>query len=697
MVSTQEMIAMALGTNQEEQTTEADTSGISGLDFGFLGKDTTAAQRLERYNRIAQGLYPVLDKEQYQAQAEQLYPQQNYGREKFFADIMLGLGLISGRSEGGRWAPIVEKELGEYLETTAPFADAERQRQAQIGQFVMTEEEEDEEKQREFISTLMAADITKQLSFMETFTTLTKAEAEADGWPVDQGQVYQKSDTTGLITPVIRNVLLRDKWEIMSAAEAKADGLPVDLGQVYMKNEATDEPKLIDGWKVKEGEVVLTEDQALAQGLSMSEGQIWSAEVEYGADGSIASYKNFKELQAPLQMFDILSNEEATAQKPPLPIDKGQIWQVNTRTKEVSALPEAYWRKGFTTITTEQAMDKHGINPDNYAPGTIFQEDRDGQLSVAVTGAQTKERDKKIAYYKDMLMRNDPKMVEQAAHDLAVKYTDNLITLRQDEVGRIFATDLLTKNTEWVNKNLWEQGDKEWQLIGSVAEDDPYVEVMQPPTVDIATMSATNIDDAQRKLTDFEKALTQGQQIYQIMFESVGPMAFLRGGVTNFVAPIAGNSFDKWVAFVKEPRNAAIVELYTRTLIQALALNPRFPVAEQEIISKLGSQEDILAFWTDPKAGVFRFNETMRFLQNNINWERARLNPDKDRPFLFKNPTPTGASTDAIDMQTVDGMKFAFELQNNIPKEMYEELYFITPDGKKGTALDLQIEWKPGE
>ena len=48
-------------------------------------------------------------------------------------------------------------------------------------------------------------------------------------------------------------------------------------------------------------------------------------------------------------------------------------------------------------------------------------------------------------------------------------------------------------------------------------------------------------------------------------------------------------------------------------------------------------------------------------------------------------------------MQTIDGLKFAFELQNNIPREMYEELYFITPDGKKGTGLDLQIEWKPKE
>jgi hypothetical protein len=294
-----------------------------------------------------------------------------------------------------------------------------------------------------------------------------------------------------------------------------------------------------------------------------------------------------------------------------------------------------------------------------------------------------------------MIMRNDELMEDQEAHDLAVKYADNAITLREDEVGRIFATDIFTKQTEWVNKNMWERGDNEWQLIGAVEANDPYVLSMQPPSVDIATMSANNVDDAQRKLTDFEKALTQGQQIYQIMFESVGPTSFLRGMVTNFAAPIAGNSFDKWVAFVKEPRNAQIVQLYTRTLIQALALNPRFPVAEQEMISKLGSQEDILAFWTDPKVGVVRFNETMRFLQNNINWERARLNPDKTKPFLFKYPTPTGSFADPIDMQTSDGLKFAFELQNNIPKEMYEELYFVTPDGKKGTGLNLQITWKP--
>ena len=42
------------------------------------------------------------------------------------------------------------------------------------------------------------------------------------------------------------------------------------------------------------------------------------------------------------------------------------------------------------------------------------------------------------------------------------------------------------------------------------------------------------------------------------------------------------------------------------------------PATARNIIKELGSEEDIMAFWSDPTVAVGKFNELMRFLQNNL-------------------------------------------------------------------------------
>lgn len=692
MASTDEIISMVLGNNQEEPTTNADqkSKGIEGVDFDFLG-DSIPQDRFENYQKLAQGMYPVGTLEDYQKQAERLYPEQKYGREKFFADIMLGLGLISGRSEGGGWAPIMEKELGEYLEQTAPIAEAQRAREGQIQGFITTEREEDVDQQREFLSSIVQSDIIAQLNFMEQWTTLTPEKAKGLGYPTGQGQVYQESSTTGEIRPIIRQVNLYDKWEIISPADAAVAELDTSLGQVYMRNESDGDIKIVPGFRVKEGEVILTEAQAKAQGLTVKDGLVYKAKVVYGADGkTILRYTDIDEFQTPLAMYKILSKEEAEASG--YPTKRGQIYQVNTLTDQVTTLPQEYWRQGYTTITNQTAANEYGINLENYPPGTVFQVDADNKIHVAVTGTQAKERDQRISYYQDMLMRNDPEMDDQAAMDLAVKYADNKITLSQDDVGRIFATDAFTQETTWVNKNMWEQDDKSWQLIGSLKRDGPYVVEISPPTINVATLTDANIEATQTKITDLEKTYAQAQFLIKALEDSVGPSAFFRGVGINWFAPLAGDQADAWVQWVRDAKNEKTVELFTRSLIQALALNPRFPVAEQDIIKELGSEEDIMAFWTDPEVAVGRFNELMRFIQNNLNWERAVLNPNKEQPFLFQDYMPSGSVNDPIDMTDPEGIKFAILLSQTIDKKTFEKLYFIQPDGKKSYGMDLSFK-----
>ena len=699
MVSTQEMIAMALGTNQEEQTTEADTSGISGLDFGFLGKDTTAAQRLERYNRIAQGLYPVLDKEQYQAQAKQIYPEQNYGREKFFADIMLGLGLISGRSEGGRWAPIVEKELGEYLETTAPFAGAERERQAKIGQFVMTEEEEDEEKQRDFLATLITGDINEQMKFMETWTPLTKAQADLVHLPTANGEQWEESSTTGTKRLMIQNnPPLKDTWDYVDTSLKDYQYLDTSQGQQYMKN-GLGNIKEAPGFRLNVGERVLSDAEALDKGYPIVDRNgkklRYKAEVTVAANGQ-KSYKNIDQLiTTPLAFTRTLTNDEALAKN--FRTDKGQIYQIDQDGQYIQ-LPETFWKAGWKVASPER-LETDGIDIKLYPPGTFFQVSPDGKLEQGGTVAMAKERDQRIAYYTDMITRNANAANEEidpiTAKDMAVKLADNLIVQSVDDVGRVWGFDTVTKENIWLNKSIWDPNEgSEWKLIGQVNQNDPFVTVMAPPTVNVATMTPGVIEATQKKIGELEKAYAQGKQLMKLLENSLGPEGFLKAFAANWIAPIVPTEWgmQKYFEFFEEAANEQAIKLFTRTLIQALALNPRFPVAEQDIIKDLGLEEDILGFWTDEKMGIANFNETLRFLQNNLNWERASLNPEKEK-YLFVDKAPSGSNYDPINMDTPDGLKYMIKLQEYIPESAFKDLYFIQ-NGKKVKGLDVTITYK---
>ena len=127
-------------------------------------------------------------------------------------------------------------------------------------------------------------------------------------------------------------------------------------------------------------------------------------------------------------------------------------------------------------------------------------------------------------------------------------------------------------------------------------------------------------------------------------------------------------------------------------MIQALALNPRFPVAEQDIIKDLGLEEDILGFWTDEKMGIANFNETLRFLQNNLNWERASLNPNKEK-YLFVDKAPTGSNYDPINMDTPDGMKYMLQIKELLPESVFNDLYFVQK-GKKVSGVGVTIKYK---
>ena len=125
-MTNEEYVAQLVG-----QTTE-QAPGLEGIAMNLLPKDVSSGDRLKQYQRVSQGLYPVKSQEEYMKEAQRLYPKESYQKEKFWSDIMLGLGMLTGRSEQGQFFPILEQNLGKWLEARDPIFEAQRQREAQM-------------------------------------------------------------------------------------------------------------------------------------------------------------------------------------------------------------------------------------------------------------------------------------------------------------------------------------------------------------------------------------------------------------------------------------------------------------------------------------------------------------------------------------------------------------------------------------
>ena len=161
------------------------------------------------------------------------------------------------------------------------------------------------------------------------------------------------------------------------------------------------------------------------------------------------------------------------------------------------------------------------------------------------------------------------------------------------------------------------------------------------------------------------------------MLENVlGPQNFFKDLSTNTLA-ILPSGIDAWPKWIETTVGQQAVELYGRVLIQALALNPRYPVAEQEMINKLNSEG--VAFFLDKEVGLERFMETQRFLKNRLAFNRAGLQQKGDQKGWYTiEPVPSGSKSNP----------FIIDPTNDIITKDAEYLDFLAEQG-----VDLNGVW----
>ena len=629
--------------------------------------------------------------EHYQERAEAMYPEADYQQEKFWNDISLGLSLISGRSEGGRWAPIVEDSLTKWIEGGKPIREAERARGAQVAATADQMREEDVDNFRDMMGTYMMADWTAQLSQgLEQFKILTKEEAEAENLPTDDGQIYRKNLMNSDITFLQAMVPAKDKFRILSTAEADLQGLDTSMGQVWEINEKTNKRTQIVGMNLAPNWVVLNKEEAKIAGLPVDNGQVWSRNKTnnetkqlYGID------------QLP-STWTTLSVEQAKTLVGPETYQEGEVYQRNNLTKKVELL------KGFKTpsddwivLSDDEAADEPTPLPtDN---GQIWMKNRkNGNVKQLLAGPIATARDDKIADMIQILRDNEwavttvegkttlPTNEEVKNH--AVKLVDGEIQLIPQPDGRIFSLDTTT------NELIMITGDHkgEYPYIGQIRPEhvitqmvdgvetevtapNPYAIEMDPPQQVLMELPPGVVEQINERIQHLSWAHIVATDIETRLKEVIGPQGWFKSALTGTFA-ILPEGMDQWATFIGTERGKQQMELFTRAMIQALALNPRFPVAEQEMIKDIVPEGT--KFWQDPKVAFVRFNEMMRYIQNALAYERASLQIERT-PWYTLGAIPSGTTHDPVKLY-----------------DERDEMYFnqMSPEQKKG----MMLMWEPG-
>ena len=625
MVTTQEMIAMALGTEEEEQTTDAGITSLSQGqvtalgDMDFTGK-STASDRFQKAMNAIGTLFPVQEPEYYQERAEAMYPEADYAKDKFWNDISLGLSLISGRSEGGRPAPILEEGLNKWLEGGAPIREAERARGAQIAASADEMRQTDVDNFQDMMGQYMIADMTAQLGKLDQYKVLTDAEAIDMGLDVDRGQIWRQNTSNGKVEVVQGMIPREDKFKILSTKEAIAAGFATEQGQVYILNERTGKPELFQGAQVGINFEILSKEDAKARGLAVEDGQLWQVDK-----GTNKVSQLFGITQRP-QNFTVLSSTRADTLG--LPSNEGQVWQRNDTTGAITELQGRILPTDDWVVMSAEEASKLPTPLPTDSGEVWIRNKKDGSIKPLLTPASASEREKKIAALYDILKSNNWGVTMDGEKELrpedkdvmrhATKLVDGVIDLVQQEDGRLYQVDESTGDMLYLNAT--DRGD--YPLVGFISPDNPYAKYHDPLDFGITDLTTIEYSDSIRQIRNLTYALVEGENLQDMLENVLGPQNFFKDLSTNTLA-VLPSGIDAWAKWIDTTVGQQAVELYGRVLIQALALNPRYPVAEQEMINKLNSEG--VAFWLDKEVGLERFMETQRFLKNRLAFNRSGL------------------------------------------------------------------------
>ena len=179
---------------------------------------------------------------------------------------------------------------------------------------------------------------------------------------------------------------------------------------------------------------------------------------------------------------------------------------------------------------------------------------------------------------------------------------------------------------------------------GAYQSGNPLVTTVPNPGVATTNMSPQRINLLQDKVIAQTQAITAANSVLSAIGDAVGPLNTVKAFTSNVVAPLSPDFMSAALEFSATERGRREMDLFGRSLARALALSDRYAVREQELIRELN--EDPVGFFKSPNMSKVRFQELMRYLQNDLTFNRGILQ-DKDQ-IGYLNRIPTGTANDPI-------------------------------------------------
>ena len=170
----------------------------------------------------------------------------------------------------------------------------------------------------------------------------------------------------------------------------------------------------------------------------------------------------------------------------------------------------------------------------------------------------------------------------------------------------------------------------------------PLVQTLPPTGVQYEDLTPQQVENFNRRITTNIQALVEGQEILNLLGDSVGPYNSLKQFAMNNVGSLLPESAQGLVDFSKTVRGRDIMNRFSRTLISASALSDRYAVAEQEIIQRLNV--DPTEFFANPEVAMLQFSELLRNRYNDLAEARGTLGNEDNIQYL--PPIPRGNKED---------------------------------------------------
>mgnify|MGYP003131953988 CR=1 FL=1 len=168
------------------------------------------------------------------------------------------------------------------------------------------------------------------------------------------------------------------------------------------------------------------------------------------------------------------------------------------------------------------------------------------------------------------------------------------------------------------------------------ASGDPLVTNIGASFLGTASVAPEIYTEAQQKVLTVEQALTEGERILRILPFAMGPENTVKSIIGNNISMFipGGQDFATWAG---TEQAAQQMNLFGRRLVRALLINPKAPMAEQNVIDNL--RENPVEFFSNKDLGQVRFQELLRDMYNELAYNRSILD---GTDVLYQNPAPTG-------------------------------------------------------